>query len=125
MVKVKVSELRGKNKGDLLTQLGELKKELSQLRVTQVTNNNASKVAKIKVVRKDIARVLTVVNQKAKSAMRKEAKDNKYKHVPKALRAKKTRALRRALTPAQAALQTVRAAKKAANFPLRKFALKA
>lgn len=47
------------------------------------------------------------------------------KIVPKQLREKKTRAMRRALTPAQAALKTARATKKANYFPQRVFALKA
>lgn len=41
-----------------------------QLRVAKVTGGAASKLAKIKVVRKDIARVLTVYNQKTKAAVR-------------------------------------------------------
>jgi hypothetical protein len=72
-----------------------------QLRVAQVTNAAASKLAKIKVVRKNIARVLTVLNQKFKSEMRAQVADVSSKLVPKQLRAKKTRAIRRALTPAE------------------------
>jgi len=41
-----------------------------QLRVAKVTGGAASKLAKIKVVRKDIARVLTVYNQKNKDSVR-------------------------------------------------------
>lgn len=67
-----------------------------QLRVAQVTNGAASKLGKIGHVRKNIARVLTVLNQKAKETMRKEVAG--MKRIPKQLRAKKTRALRRALT---------------------------
>lgn len=40
-----------------------------QLRVAKVTGNSASKLAKIGVVRKDIARVLTVYNQLQKNAV--------------------------------------------------------
>lgn len=65
--KVKAHEIRTKGKSELLTQLGELKTELSSLRVAQVTGGAPAKVAKIGVVRKNIARVLTVYNQLSKS----------------------------------------------------------
>ena len=38
-----------------------------QLRIAQVTGGAASKLARIGTVRKDIARVLTVLNQQKKS----------------------------------------------------------
>jgi ribosomal protein L29 len=69
-----------------------------QLRVAQVTGGAASKLAKIKLVRKNIARVLTAINTKAKAKFREEVASMKAVQVPKQLRAKKTRALRRALS---------------------------
>jgi large subunit ribosomal protein L35e len=51
----------------LLAQLSELRAELSTLRVAQVTGGAPAKLAKIGVVRKNIARVLTVHNQLSKS----------------------------------------------------------
>jgi len=99
MGKVKSVELREKKIKDLVAQVAELKGELATHRVAQVTNGAASKLAKISVIRKNIARVLTIVNEKARSEMRKQVKGKK--RVPKQLRAKKTRAIRRALTPAQ------------------------
>jgi len=47
--KIKAKELRTKQKADLVKQLDELKKELSELRVAKVTGGAASKLAKIKV----------------------------------------------------------------------------
>jgi large subunit ribosomal protein L35e len=47
-------------------------------------------------VRKSIARVLTVINQKARRGTREYYKDKKY--LPLDLRPKKTRAIRRRLT---------------------------
>ena len=44
---------------------------------------------------------------------------------PLDIRGKKTRALRRKLSPEQAAKKTVKATKKAKHFPIRKFAVKA
>lgn len=125
MAKLRAVELRTKGKKDLLKQLDELKAELGTLRVAQVTQGAASKLGKIKQTRKNIARVLTVVNQKASESYRTELKDAGEAKKPKALRVKKTRALRRALTKKQAEKKTVKAMKKALNFPLRKFAVKA
>ena len=48
---VKAYELRGQSKEDLLKQLKEHKKELSELHVAKVTDGAASKIAKIKSVR--------------------------------------------------------------------------
>merc|ERR1712226_1786684 len=96
MVKAKAKALRGKKKDELLKQLDELKTELSQLRVAKVTGGAASKLSKIRIVRKSIARVLTVINQTQKENLRKFYKNKKY--MPKDLRPKKTRAIRRQLT---------------------------
>merc|ERR1712107_716816 len=49
-------------KEDLLHQLNELKTELQQLHVAKVTGGAPSKLSKIKVVRKSIARVMTVIS---------------------------------------------------------------
>ena len=44
---VKAFELRNKSKEELLTQLEELRKELSNLRVAKVTGGAANKVSKM------------------------------------------------------------------------------
>lgn len=64
---VKAHELRTKTKSELMSQLKELKEELQSLRIAQVTGGAPAKLAKISVVRKSIARVLTVINQITKS----------------------------------------------------------
>jgi len=69
--KIKAYELRSSNKSTLVKKLEELKNELAQLRVAKVTGGAQSKLAKIKVVRKSIARVLTVYNQTQKSKVRR------------------------------------------------------
>lgn len=94
-----------------------------QLRVAKVTGGAQSKLAKIKVVRKSIARVLTVYNQTQKSKLREVYADKKF--LPTDLRVKKTRAIRRRLTVDQKSALTVKAQKAKTNFPMRKFALKA
>ena len=67
MAKIKAYELRSDNKNAMLKKLEELKNELGQLRVAKVTGGAQSKLAKIRVVRKSIARVLTVYNQTQKT----------------------------------------------------------
>lgn len=120
---VKAYELRSLEKDDLLKTLGDLRKELSELHVAKVTDGAVSKIAKIKGVRKSIARVLTVHNTKVKEGLRKAAAGSKY--IPKDLRAKKTRAMRRALTKAEKAKKTHKQCRKEASFPKLKFAVKA
>ena len=56
MGKIKCSDLRLKSKDELTKQLEDLKMELAQLRVAKVTGGAASKLAKIRVVRKSILR---------------------------------------------------------------------
>jgi large subunit ribosomal protein L35e len=110
-------------KEDLLKTLTDLRKELAELHVAKVTDGAPSKVAKINGVRKSIARVLTVHNQQQKEGLRKAAKGTKY--VPKDLRSKKTRAMRRALTKSELKKKTHRQRCKEAAFPKVKFAIKA
>lgn len=141
---VKAHELRGKSRDQLLKQLEELKNELAELRVAKTTGGAPSKLAKIKVTRKQIARVLTVYNQQNKAELREKFADAKYKS--KDLRVKKTRAIRRRLTKEQKyqrvtaqpitdksgkesqkyVLRAVpRVLKRRANFPMRVYAVKA
>merc|ERR1711971_1006418 len=87
MTKIKAYELRGKKKEELEEQLMKLKQELGQLRVAKVTGGQASKLSKIRVIRKSIARVLTVIHQTQKENLRKFYKGKKYK--PLDLRPKK------------------------------------
>ena len=79
--------------------------------------------ARSKVVRKSIARVLTVINQQKKEHLRDFYKDKDY--IPLDLRAKKTRAIRRALTKKEKSRKTEKQLKKEKYFPQRKFAIKA
>ncbi|CAL5035526.1 unnamed protein product [Urochloa decumbens] len=119
MARIKVHELRGKNKAELQGQLKELKSELSLLRVAKVTGGAPNKLSKIKVVRTSIAHVHTVISQKQKAALREAYKKKKW--LPIDLRPKKTRAIRRRLTKHQ----TEREKKREKYFPMRKYAIKA
>ncbi|KAL8560439.1 60S ribosomal protein L35 [Nucella lapillus] len=122
MGKVKAKELRGKKKDELVKQLDDLKTELQSLRVAKVTGGAASKLAKIHTVRKSISRVMTVMNQTKKENLRKFYRPKKY--VPKDLRLKKTRAMRRHLTPHERSLKTVKQQRKERLYPMRVFAVK-
>ncbi|OEU22039.1 putative 60S ribosomal protein RPL35 [Fragilariopsis cylindrus CCMP1102] len=120
---VKAFELRDMSKDELLKTLTELRKELGELHVAKVTDGAASKIAKIKSVRKSIARVLTVHNQQQKDGIRKACAGAKY--MPKDLRSKKTRAMRRALTKEERGKKTLKAKRMYAAFPTQKYAIKA
>lgn len=95
--KVAAHTLRSQNKAELLKQLEEFKQELASLRVQKLQGN--TKVTKIHDVRKNIARVLTVINQSQREAVREAYKGKK---TPLDLRAKQTRAIRRKLTKHEA-----------------------
>ncbi|KAJ9572009.1 60S ribosomal protein L35, L29 [Nakaseomyces glabratus] len=113
-------ELRTKSKEQLENQLLSLKKELAELQVQKLSRPS---LPKIHTVRKDIARVLTIINEQQREAVRQLYKGKKYQ--PKDMRAKKTRALRRALTKFEATRVTEKQKKKQIAFPQRKYAIKA
>merc|ERR1740139_62892 len=87
--------LQAKDVGQLKTCVDELQKELSTLRVSKVSSGVASKLSKIKVVRKAIARSLTFINAK-----------------------------NRAMSKKQKNLKSLRFTKKNDNFPQRYFAIR-
>ncbi|KAJ2865135.1 60S ribosomal protein L35, L29 [Coemansia erecta] len=123
MAKVKNTELREKSAAELSKTLDQYKRELLDLKVQQVAGAAAAKGGKVREVRKNIARVLTAITQQARAEVRAKYAGKKY--IPKDLRAKKTRALRRALTKSELARKTVRQQKKDTHFPAREFAVKA
>eukprot|EP00828_Plagiopyla_frontata_P033942 TRINITY_DN440_c0_g1_i9.p2 TRINITY_DN440_c0_g1~~TRINITY_DN440_c0_g1_i9.p2 ORF type:complete len:148 (+),score=29.78 TRINITY_DN440_c0_g1_i9:166-609(+) len=120
--KLRVFRLRTKTPEELTKQLEELKKELAQMRVAKVSGGTASKLGRIKILRKSIAKYLTVMNEQNLKKVREMYKGKKYK--PLNIRHKKTRAIRRKLTKKQQNAEVLRVQKKKQNFPLRKFALR-
>lgn len=137
---IKAAELRKKSSEELLGELKKLREELQSIRFTKVSGTAVAKLSKIKILRKSIARCLTVINSnsknKALNALRSRAstdasgnavttliKNLKIKSLPTNLRAKRTRALRKALTKSQAKKVNIRILKRKLNFPLRKFAV--
>ena len=137
---IKAVELRKKSPEELLSELKKLREELQSIRFTKVSGTAVAKLSKIKVLRKSIARCLTVINTNSKNKAienlrkRKTTDENgntvervikniKAKHLPTNLRAKKTRAQRKALTKSQARRVNVRILKRRLNFPKRRFAV--
>ncbi|CAD6586238.1 MAG: 60S ribosomal protein L35 [Cyphobasidiales sp. Tagirdzhanova-0007] len=120
---LKAHELLNKSKGDLQSQLTELKQELLQLRVQKITGGNTAKLTKIAGVRRGIARVLTVINQKQRQNLREFYKKKQY--LPLDLRPKKTRAIRRKLSKHEASRVTEKQKKRQIHFPKRAYAIKA
>uniref|UniRef100_A0A8P4KAV8 Large ribosomal subunit protein uL29 n=1 Tax=Dicentrarchus labrax TaxID=13489 RepID=A0A8P4KAV8_DICLA len=82
MAKIKARDLRGKKKEELLKQLDDLKNELSQLRVAKVTGGAASKLSKIRVVRKSIARVQEVLQGQEVQAPGSETQEDQSSAPP-------------------------------------------
>merc|ERR1712113_1203527 len=120
MQRVKAHELRAKDDTACVEELQKHRKELASLRVSKVAAAPQVKLAKVRAVRKNIAKVLTVLNEKARAT----AKDafGKKKYTPYDLRLKKTRAFRRRMTRFERTRTTKRQQKKADNSKLRKYA---
>ncbi|EPB79666.1 ribosomal protein L29 [Ancylostoma ceylanicum] len=144
MTKIRARDLRNHKKDDLIKMLVEQKTELASLRVSKVTGGAVAKLCKIRVVRKTIARILTVINQNYKQELRKfyalrvcsvrNSFDQRHIHKPLLqghkykpidLRKKQTRAIRRRLTKHEQSLKTAKQQHKERAFPMRKFAVKA
>ena len=75
-----------------------------------------------RIVRKSVARVLTVIHQTQKENLRKFYKSKKFK--PTDLRHKKTRAMRRQLTKRERSVKTAKQQRKERVYPMRKYAVK-
>jgi len=122
--KIRVFKLRNEKEDQLLKDLEDYKKELNTLRIAKISGGAATKTGRIKVVRKAIAKYLTVINQRNRQKVKEEL-TGKGAPLPVTFRARRTRAIRRRLTKHQLRLKTKRQIKKLVNLPLRKYALKA
>ena len=132
-------KLRNKTVDELVKNVADLKSELSSLRVNKVAQGVASKLSKIKIVRKAIARNLTIVNQKkrqdlknafsSRKGIKKYNDENGTKFslskLPKELKPRLTRSLRRKLTKNQSSKLLLKIKKTKNAFPQRSFALRA
>jgi large subunit ribosomal protein L35e len=89
IVKVTAKELHEKSKGNILKKVDVLRKELAGLRVAAVTGTGGSaKASQIRVVRKNIARALTIANIKKRNALKAAYAGKAYKPID--LRVKST-----------------------------------
>ena len=120
---MKKSDLRSQSRTELKSALEQQKQQLASLKIAKVTGGAPNKIARIKSVRLAIARILTVIRQNQLKSLREAYSGAKY--TPLDLRAKKTRAIRRRLSPAEKNAKTAKQAKKDAYYPKRKYALKA
>ena len=136
-------EYRKKNTSDLLNDLKKLREDLQKIRFTKGTGTAVAKLSKIKDLRKQIARILTIIRENKKAdvvkglreKVTKEVKEGKeeevkttiknlkMKHIPLDLRPKLTRAMRRRMTKFERKLVALRQLKRKLNFPMRKFAV--
>jgi large subunit ribosomal protein L35e len=82
------------------------------------------KISITQVVRKNIARHLTILSEKARKRIGGDLHQGSAKRAQE-LRVKLTRAFRRRLTSHQKNAKLVKTQKKISNFPLRRFGLKA
>ena len=125
MVEKKVChKIRESDAEGIRANIEKLKDELRNLRNSKAASGSATKLAKIKVVRKNIARNLTILNQKERSALA----GNLHKASGKRavfLRSKLTRAVRRRLTTQQRTKKILKVQKRELNFPVRKYGLRA
>ncbi len=125
MVEKKVNQkIRESDSQAIRTSIDKLKEELRTLRNAKASSGSATKLAKIKGVRKNIARHLTALSNKERTAAAGTLHKNSGKRAI-FLRTKLTRAFRRNLTAQQKSKQIVKVQKRQSNFPLRKFGLKA
>ncbi|KAK4537178.1 hypothetical protein CDCA_CDCA11G3203 [Cyanidium caldarium] len=121
-LKYKAVDLREWPKSKLEEHLNQLKTELQQLRVQKVAGTAVKQVRRIRWLRKGIARILTIMSEARREALRDEYRNKKWK--PLDLRPKKTRAMRRRLSPTDAARMTLREQKRLQHFPPRRYALR-
>ena len=97
-----------------------MKQELANLKVQKLQKPS---LPRIHTVRKNIAKVLTVINLNQRDNVKAYYQGKKY--IPTDLRAKKTRALRRKLTKFEASRLTDKARKQKITFARRNYAIKA
>ena len=116
---LKAKAIREMNAVDRQNKLKELKSELAKLRFEKVTGGAQTRVSRLRVCKKEIARLMTVMNTERTAQLRKYYAQAKY--LPKQLRVKGTKKERRQLTAAQKNRMTTKQAKMAKHFPQRKF----
>ena len=125
MVEKRVCQkIRDSDAETIRVNIQKLKDELRTLRNAKASSGSATKLAKIKTVRKNIARNLTILNQKERANLSANLHKSSGKRAV-FLRSKLTRAVRRRLTTQQRTKQILKVQKRQENFPVRKYGLRA
>lgn len=106
-----------------MDQVEKLKEELHQLRVAQVSGGAPAKVAMIRVTRKNIARIFTIISQITKQKVREEYERQGKTVLPLDLRPDTTRKQRLALPEHLKNKKTPRQERMLRKYPKRKFAV--
>ncbi|EZG67085.1 60S ribosomal protein L35 [Gregarina niphandrodes] len=119
--RLSTTEARAKSVAELQSELIQYKEALFKARVETHTKGNRSGWHLIRQNRKNVARVLTLIQEKRVAEVREALKGKK--DIPKRLRPRLTHALRMKLTPRQEALKTKKEARKVATYKQRKFAV--
>ena len=117
-------KIRDSDAETIRVNIQKLKDELRTLRNAKASSGSATKLAKIKTVRKNIARNLTILNQKERTNLASNLHKSSGKRAV-FLRAKLTRAVRRRLTTQQRTKKILKVQKREQNFPVRKYGLRA
>ncbi|CAL6406028.1 unnamed protein product [Bathycoccus prasinos] len=120
---VKTSDLRSQSRNWLKSALEQQKQQLASLKIAKVTGGAPNKIARVSSPSVSHAPHLDCLRQNQLKSL--EALLRRPKYTPLDLRAKKTRAIRRRLSPAEKNAKTAKQAKKDAYYPKRKYALKA
>lgn len=116
-------DIRGNTPAELQAKLDSFRQELSSIRVAAVTQSGAQKVGKLRSTRKNIAKVLTVINQSQKEQLQKFYRGKKVR--PTDLKPRKTRAMRKALNKHEESLKNLKTIRRERRTALKNFALKA
>ena len=120
---LKAKDLVGLSQEDLQRKLADLKRELLSLRTMKATAGPVpERIARFRVCKKDVARVLTVIHQKARDEAR--AAFEGAEHIPKTFRPRLTHAMRCQLTEKQKRLLPSKLMKRKLQFPKLKYAVK-
>ena len=121
---LKAHELIPKPRADLLEELATLEKKLFELR-SQIATSSSSrqKLSEILNVRRDVARVKTVLMEQQRKALIEKYKGKKL--IPKDIRKKQVKSQRKQLPAKYANKLTKAAARRAKYLKPVKFALKA
>ena len=120
---LKAHELIQKPRADLLEELATLEKKLFELRSQIATSSSRQKLSEILNVRRDVARVKTVLMEQQRKALLEKYHGKKL--IPKDIRKKQVKSQRKQLPAKYANKLTKAAARRAKYLKPVKFALKA